>query len=148
MKAGLYLYALHCIHSTHDNRISFTSEDIASMHSFIHFPPSTNVDAYEDAVPPKPTNSSTLLVYSDACWGAQVGSTVLDGTLLPLFKFHSIKRGIIFQNGRGCTGEFTSTSLVSLLSPQKINNIFKLEVSSVLQSPVAPSSWQDDGIVS
>ncbi len=34
----------------------------------IHFPPSTNVEAYEDAIPaPKPTNSSTLLAYSDAC---------------------------------------------------------------------------------
>jgi hypothetical protein len=34
--------------------------------------------------------------------------------------------------------------LDSLLSPQKMNNIFKSEVSFVL---VAPSSWQDDGIV-
>jgi hypothetical protein len=39
------------------------------------------------------------------------------------------------------------TSLVSLLSPQKINNIFKLEVSLVPLSLVAPLSWQVDGIV-
>jgi hypothetical protein len=38
------------------------------------------------------------------------------------------------------------TSLVSLLSPQKMNNIFKSEVSFVLPSLVAPLSWQDDGI--
>jgi hypothetical protein len=38
-------------------------------------------------------------------------------------------------------------SLVSLLSPQKINNIFKSEVSFVLPSLVTPLSWQDDGIV-
>jgi hypothetical protein len=38
-------------------------------------------------------------------------------------------------------------SLVSLLSPQKFNNIFTLEVSFVLPSLVAPLSWQDDGIV-
>ncbi len=40
-----------------------------------------------------------------------------------------------------------ATSLVSLLSPQKINNIFKLEVSFVLPSLVALLSWQDDCIV-
>ncbi len=38
-------------------------------------------------------------------------------------------------------------SLVSLLSPQKIKNIFKSEVSFVLPSLVTPLSWQDDGIV-
>ncbi len=40
-----------------------------------------------------------------------------------------------------------TTSLVSLLSLQKINNIFKSEVSFVLPSLVAPLSWPDDGIV-
>ncbi len=39
------------------------------------------------------------------------------------------------------------TGLVSLLSPQKKYNIFKLEVSFVLPSLVAPLSWQDDGII-
>ncbi len=39
------------------------------------------------------------------------------------------------------------TSLVSLLSPQKIINIFKLEVSFELPSLVAPLSQQVDGIV-
>ncbi len=39
------------------------------------------------------------------------------------------------------------TSLVSFLSLQKINNIFKLEVPFVLPSLVAPLSWQVDGIV-
>jgi hypothetical protein len=39
------------------------------------------------------------------------------------------------------------TGLVSLLSPQKNNNIFKSEVSFVLPSLVAPLSWQDDGVV-
>jgi hypothetical protein len=65
MKAALY--ALHYIHSMHDYGISFSSEDIAPMHSFIHFPPSTNVKAYADAVPPKTVNSSTLSAYSDVC---------------------------------------------------------------------------------
>jgi hypothetical protein len=93
------LYALHYIHSTHDYGISFTSEDIAPMHSFISFHPSTNVEAYEDAVTPKPTNPSTLLAYSDACWGSQIGSAVADGALLPLFKFFSMNRGIVFLTG-------------------------------------------------
>jgi hypothetical protein len=37
MKAALY--ALHYIHSTHDYGISFTSEDVAPMHSYVHHQP-------------------------------------------------------------------------------------------------------------
>ncbi len=84
MKAALY--ALHYIHSTHDYGISFTSDSVAPMHSYIHFPPSTDIEAYTDALPPTPTTSSTLSSYSDACWGSQIGNAVADGTLLPLFK--------------------------------------------------------------
>jgi hypothetical protein len=69
------------------------------MHSLIHFSPSTDVEAYKDAVPPKPINSSTLSAYSNACWGSQIGSAIADGTLLPLFKFCSMNGGIIFCNG-------------------------------------------------
>ena len=68
MKAALY--ALHYIHSTHDYGISFTSDSVAPMHSYIHFPPSTDVEAYTNALPPTLTNSSTLSSYSDACWGS------------------------------------------------------------------------------
>jgi hypothetical protein len=39
------------------------------------------------------------------------------------------------------------TGLVTLLSMQKINNIYKLEVSFVLPSLVAPLPWQVDGVV-
>jgi hypothetical protein len=42
---------------------------------------------------------SPLTLYSDACWGSQVGSAVRDGTLLPLFKCHSMSGGIIFRQG-------------------------------------------------
>jgi hypothetical protein len=65
MKAALY--TPHYIPSTHDYGISFSSEDIAPMHLFIYFPRSTDVGAYEDAVPPKPVNSSTLSANSDVC---------------------------------------------------------------------------------
>ncbi len=37
MKAALY--ALHYIHSTHDYGISFTSELVAPMNCFVHYPP-------------------------------------------------------------------------------------------------------------
>jgi hypothetical protein len=85
MKAALY--ALHYIHSTHDYGISFTSDDIGPMHSFIHYPPPTDVEAYIDALPPKATNLSALSSYSNACWGLKIGSTVANGTRLPLLKF-------------------------------------------------------------
>ncbi len=97
MKAALY--ALHYIHSTHDYGISFTLDDMAPMHSYVHYPPSTDVEAYKDAIPPTPINSSTLSAYSNACWGLQIDSAFADGTLLPLFKFCSINGSIVFKNG-------------------------------------------------
>jgi hypothetical protein len=97
MKAALY--ALHYIHSTHAYSISFTSDSVAPMHSYIHFPPSTDVEDYTDALPPTLTNSSTLSSYSDACWGLQIGNAVADDTLLPLFKFRSMTGEIIFWTG-------------------------------------------------
>jgi hypothetical protein len=97
MKAALY--ALHYIHSTHDYGISFTSDSVTPMHSYIHFPPSTDVEAYTNALPPTLATSPTLSSSSDACWGSQIGIAVADGTLLPLFKFRSMSGGIIFWNG-------------------------------------------------
>jgi len=94
MKAALY--ALHYIHSTHNYGISFTSDAVARMHCYIHFPPSTDVEAYTNALPPTPETSSTLTSYSDACWGSQIGSANSDGALLPLFKFRSMSGGIVF----------------------------------------------------
>jgi hypothetical protein len=55
-----------------------------------------------------------------------------------------------FFNGRFLLAFFCvcgGTSLVSLLSPQKINNIFMLKVSFVLLSLMAPLSRLVDGIV-
>jgi hypothetical protein len=51
MKAALYI--LHYIHSTHDYGISFTSNDVAPMHSYVHFSSSSDTEVYDDAVPPK-----------------------------------------------------------------------------------------------
>jgi hypothetical protein len=97
MKAALY--TLHYIHSMHDYGISFISDYIGPMHSFVHYLPSMDVKAYNNATPPKPTNSSTLSSYSNACWGLQIGSAVADSILLPLFKFRSMSSGIVFKNG-------------------------------------------------
>jgi hypothetical protein len=69
------------------------------MHSFIYYPPLTNIEAYHDATPPTVTNFSTLSSFSNACWGSQIGSAVADGMLLPLFKFQSMSGGIVFKNG-------------------------------------------------
>jgi hypothetical protein len=93
------LHALHYIHSTHDYRILFTSKSVAPIHSYIHYPPSTDVEAYQDATPQKSYDSSTLSSYSNACWGSQIGNANEEGTLLPLFKFHSMSGGIVFKNG-------------------------------------------------
>jgi hypothetical protein len=86
---------LHYIHSTHDYGISFTSNNIAPMHSYVHFPPPTNAEVYDDAVLPMLGSANTLLVYSNAGWGSQLGSSVANGTHLPLFKLQSMNGGII-----------------------------------------------------
>jgi hypothetical protein len=65
MKSALYV--LHYIHSIYNYCISFTSKDMAPLNSYIHFPPSTNVEAYTDAIPPKLSTTRTLSAYSDAC---------------------------------------------------------------------------------
>ncbi len=97
MKAALY--AIHYVHSTFDFRISFTSNLLAPMHSYIHHPPSTDVEAYTNAVPPTPITLPTISAYSNAYWGSQIGNAIAEGTLLPLFKFQSMNGGIIFCNG-------------------------------------------------
>jgi hypothetical protein len=97
MKAALH--TLHYIHSTNNYGISFTSNNVGPMHSFIHYLPTTDVEAYTDATPPTANSSSTLSSYSDACWGLQISSAVANRTLLPCFKFRSISGGIIFKNG-------------------------------------------------
>ncbi len=97
MKAALYV--LHYIHSTHDYGISFTSNNNAPMHSYVHFPLSNDTEAYNDAIPPTLATSNTLLTYSNGCWGSQLGISVADGTILPLLKFRNMNGGIVFKIG-------------------------------------------------
>jgi hypothetical protein len=93
------LFALHYIHSTYDYGISFTSNDMVPMHSYIHYPLSTNVEAYADAIPPKLSTMRTISAYNNACWRSQISNAVADSTLLPLFKFCSMNGGIVYKNG-------------------------------------------------
>ncbi len=92
MKAAIY--ALHYIHSTHDYGITFTSSITSPIHSYVHFPPSLDVEEYTDAIPPSREKCVPPNSYSDACWGSQIGSVVCDGSLLPLFKFRSVSGGV------------------------------------------------------
>ena len=97
MKAALY--CLHYINSTHDQGISFSSRDGQPVHTFLHHPDISDAEAFTDAVPPKLERRQHLTTYSDACWGSQLGSSVRDGTLLPLFKQRSMSGAIIFRMG-------------------------------------------------
>jgi hypothetical protein len=87
------------IYSTYDYGISFMSKAMAPMHSYIHYPPLTDIEAYMDAAPPTPSTTPTISTYSNACWGSQIGNAVAEGTFLPLFKFRSMNGGIVFRNG-------------------------------------------------
>ena len=86
------------------------------MHLYIHYPPFTDVETYSNAIPLKLSNSNTILAYSDACWGSQIGNTVTEGTLLPLFKFQGMNGGIVFKNGDpiGWLGEPQERTSLSL----------------------------------
>ena len=97
MKAALCV--LRYIHSTHDYGISFTSKDKQPIHTLLHFPDSSDAEAYDDATPPRPNSGHKLTTYSDACWGSQIGNAIKEGTLLPLFKFRSMSGAIVFCMG-------------------------------------------------
>ena len=76
------LYSLHYIHSTCDYGISFTSKEKRPVHTFVHYPHKSDVEAYgENAVPPQSAEDfERLSTYADACWGSQVGNAVECGT--------------------------------------------------------------------
>ncbi len=82
----------------------------------MHFPDSSDVEAYTDAKPPCPSHKSPLTSYSNACWGSQIGSAVCDGTLLPLLKCHSMSGGIVFCQGRPIAGTAVRQERMSLSS--------------------------------
>ena len=93
------LYALHYIHSTIDYGFTFTSTARAPLHTFLSFPPSSDTEAYSDALPPSPSQHHRLSTYSDACWGSQLGNAVRKGIQLPLFKFRSMSGAVVMRSG-------------------------------------------------
>ena len=97
MRAALYV--LHYVHSTHDYGISFSSRDRQPLHTFLHHPDASDAEAYSDALPPKMGREHHLTTYSDANWGSQIGNSVRDGTLLPLFKFRSMSGALVIRMG-------------------------------------------------
>jgi hypothetical protein len=58
MKAALCV--LHYIHSTHSHGIYYTSLVTDPVHTFVHFPDCSDVEAYTDAKPPSPSHFSPL----------------------------------------------------------------------------------------
>ena len=95
MKAALH--ALHYIHSTHDYGIVFTSKDKQPIHTFLHHPHRSDMEAFTDAVAPSPEEAHRMTTYTDANWGSQIGNAVKEGTPLPLFKFRSMSGAIVFR---------------------------------------------------
>ena len=93
------LHVLHYIQLTHDFGIHFTSSSTDPVHMFIHFPDSSDIEAYTDTKQPSPSHQSPLMSYSNTCWGSQIGLEVCEGTLLPLFKCWSMSEGNIFCRG-------------------------------------------------
>jgi hypothetical protein len=147
------LYAVHFIHSMYDYGISFTSNNMMPMHSYIHYPPSTNVEAYTGTIPPKLFTTRTISAYSNACWGSQIGNAVADGTLLPLFKFCSMNGGIVFKNGGpiGWLGERQDrTSLSSCEAEIRATNATSKKVVDFrnLSRSVSDSGHTIDGLSS
>ena len=110
------LYVLHYIHSTIDYGFSFSSEEKAPLHTYMTFPHSSDTEAYNDAIPPRPEHHHRLTTYSDACWGSQIGNAIREGIQLPLFKFRSMSGAIIFRSGGPITWKTERQERTSLSS--------------------------------
>lgn len=153
-------HVLHYIHSTVDYGISFTSKEVRPMHTYIHFPDSSDLEAYEDACPPSPLTAHLMTTYSDACWGGQFGNAVKDGTQLPLFKYRSMSGGVIFRSGgpiawtcdrqertslSSCEAEIRATSAASNLT-MSMRNIMESMIANgfALGDLAAPTTVYND----
>ncbi len=77
----------------------FTSAKQGPLHTYTSFPASSDTDAYTDAIPSSKDQHHCLTMYSDACWGSQLGNAIREGIQLPLFKFRSMSGAIVMQSG-------------------------------------------------
>ncbi len=92
------LYVLHYVHTTVDYSIRFTYTKLAPLHAYMHFPHSSDTQAYTDTLPPKSNHHHWLTTYSNMNWGSQIKNAVREGIQLHLFKFRSMSGAILFQS--------------------------------------------------
>ena len=93
-------YALKYVHSTVDQGIAFHSHNTdATLQSHLHFPFGHDKEAYSDAHAPLPHHAHLCTSYTDACWGSQIGSSVPDGTEIPLWKYRSMSGYVVMRMG-------------------------------------------------
>jgi hypothetical protein len=93
------LYVLHYIHLTINYGFTFSLEETAPLHTYMTFPHSSDMEAYNNALASRPKHRHRLTTYSNACWGSQIGNAIREGLQLPLFKFCSMSGAIIFRSG-------------------------------------------------
>jgi hypothetical protein len=110
------LYVLHYIHSTIDYGFTFTSELKAPLHTYMPFTHPSDTEEYNDAQSPKLGNHHHLTMYSDVCWGSQIGNAIREGIQLPLFKICSMSGAILFHSGGPLTWKADQQERTSLSS--------------------------------
>ena len=93
------LHVLKYLYSTSDYGISFHSNACNTLQAFNHFPHHHDKEAYTDATPPSVSEVMRLTSFADACWGAQFGNVIPDGTPIELFKFRSLSGYVICRTG-------------------------------------------------
>jgi hypothetical protein len=119
----------------------FTSKAQAPLHTFMSYPPSSDTEAYTDAIPPLSHQHHRLSTYSDACWGSQLGNGIREGIQLPSFKFCSMSGAVIMRSGgpiawkadrqewtslSSCKAEIRATNMGSRLTINTRNMISSL----------------------
>ena len=70
------LHPLHYIHSTYNYVIVFASKDKQPIHTYLHHPHKSDMEAFTDAVPPSPEDAHRMTTYTDTNWGSQIGNAV------------------------------------------------------------------------
>ena len=75
----------------------FSTKAKRPMHTYLHQPHETDMEAFEDAVAPTPEQSHRITTYTDADWGSQIGNALRKGTPVPLFKFCSMSSAMVFR---------------------------------------------------
>jgi len=93
------LHVLKYLSSTSEYGISYHSDACNTLQAFNHFPHHHDKEAYTDATPPSVSEVMRLTSFADACWGAQFGNVLPEGTPIELFKFRSLSGYVICRTG-------------------------------------------------